>query len=198
MIVNGASATRMSRVRLPADREVRVSPDLVSSIYFEHYTSLCRTARLLVDDPGRAEELVQDAFTRTLAARAAPGDAPTALAYLRRAVVHACHSELRRRRVERRIGVGPRAEPIDLAGGVAGAGPESGIAERAVDRDQVTQLLRSLPPRQREAVVLRYYADLDEAAIAVAMRCTVGAVKSQLFKARRQLSELLQKDGEAR
>lgn len=162
--------------------------DLVSTLYRTHYVTLCRTARLIVDDMARAEELVQDAFTRTLAGRHVLRQPDSALAYLRRAVVHACHSELRRRRVERRIGFGDRRESLAAAAPLAAPGH---FAKEVGDRDAVTRVLGALPARQREAVVLRYYADLDEAGIAAAMHCSVGTVKSQLARARRQLSALL-------
>ena len=42
----------------------------------------------------------------------------------------------------------------------------------------VAAVLRELPERQREAIVLRYYADLSEAEIAATMRISRGAVKS--------------------
>jgi RNA polymerase sigma factor (sigma-70 family) len=177
--------------------------ELVTTLYRGHYAALCRTARLMVDDPGRAEELVQDAFTRTLSGRRVLREPEAALGYIRRAVVHACHSELRRRRVERRIGI-PRhegSEPDLLARSARRGrtgGSDAGFADLLGERDAVLQGLRSLPARQREAVVLRYYADLDEAAIAVAMRCSVGTVKSQLFKARQQLSALLRSGGSQR
>jgi RNA polymerase sigma factor (sigma-70 family) len=45
-------------------------------------------------------------------------------------------------------------------------------------RSAVVAALRDLPERQREALVLRYYADLSEAEIAVAMRISRGCVKS--------------------
>jgi RNA polymerase sigma factor (sigma-70 family) len=176
-------------------------PELVSALYQGHYSSLCRTARLMVDDPGRAEELVQDAFTRTLSGNRVLLEPAATLGYIRRAVVHACHSELRRRRVERRIGVGSRSERLELDGSTraTGSGPSAArdkpFAEVVGERDAVVQGLRSLPPRQREAIVLRYYADLDEGAIADAMRCSVGTVKSQLFKARQRLSALLRPGG---
>jgi RNA polymerase sigma factor (sigma-70 family) len=40
--------------------------------------------------------------------------------------------------------------------------------------------LRTLPPRQRAAIVLRYYEDLSEAQTADVMGCSVGTVKSQV------------------
>jgi RNA polymerase sigma-70 factor (sigma-E family) len=171
----------------PVTARTVLDPDLVSSLYRGHYVSLCRTARLLVDDPGRAEELVQDAFARTLAGRRAVREPAAALGYVRQAVVHACHSELRRRRVERRIGVGDRAAPLASADLLR---TDARTADEIGDRDEVARLLRQLPARQRAAIVLRYYADLDEAAIAEAMSCSVGTVKSQLSKARHHLASL--------
>jgi RNA polymerase sigma factor (sigma-70 family) len=175
----------MPSARMPTDA------DFVSTLYRTHYVGLCRTARLLVDDTPRAEELVQDAFTRTLEGKHVQPEA--ALAYVRRAVVNACHSELRRRRVERRIGIGDRRKSLDAAAPLVDSRhPVQDIG----DRDAVSRLIGTLPARQREAVVLRYYADLDEASIAAAMRCSVGTVKSQLARARRQLTALLSIDEE--
>ncbi len=54
------------------------------------------------------------------------------------------------------------------------------------------ELVRDLPERQRQAVVLRYLADLDERDIAEAMGVTRGTVSSTLFDARRRLAQLLE------
>jgi len=161
----------------------------IATLFEQHYVALCRTARLLVDDPGRAEELVQDAFARTIANRGAVRDPSAAPAYLRRALVHACRSELRRRRVERRIGVASGGSPLDAS--IAGQECTDSAEDAAGETGTVLRALRALPPRQRETVVLRYYADLDEAAIAAAMGCSTGTVKSQLSKARAHLAALL-------
>lgn len=51
--------------------------------------------------------------------------------------------------------------------------------------------LADLPTRQREAVVLRYWADLDLAAVATAMGVSVGSVKQHLARAHRHLEAAL-------
>jgi RNA polymerase sigma factor (sigma-70 family) len=45
------------------------------------------------------------------------------------------------------------------------------------------QVVRALPPRQRTAVVLRFYEDLSEAETAQVLGCSVGTVKSQVSRA---------------
>jgi RNA polymerase sigma factor (sigma-70 family) len=50
------------------------------------------------------------------------------------------------------------------------------------DRLELVQLLRGLPRRQREVVVLRYLADLPESAVAEALGCSVGTVKQHAHR----------------
>jgi RNA polymerase sigma factor (sigma-70 family) len=61
-----------------------------------------------------------------------------------------------------------------------------------LERRQVVTALRSLPPRQREALVLRYYGDLSEAQIALAMGISRGAVKSHTARAIASLRAVLE------
>jgi DNA-directed RNA polymerase specialized sigma24 family protein len=68
----------------------------------------------------------------------------------------------------------------------------------AVDRrDQIIRLLSALPPRQRTAVVLRYWEDLSEAEAARAMGCSVGTVKAACSRGLRRLRELSDAAGDA-
>lgn len=104
-----------------------------------------------------------------------------ALAYLRRCVVNRSRSVLRRRAVtERHQGdrepVAPSAESLTL---------------RRWEAQHILACLRRLPARQREALVLRYYADLSEAEIADAMRVSVGAVKAHTARGRARLRAML-------
>lgn len=158
--------------------------DAVAALFDAHYAGLCRLATLLLDDPGQAEEAVQEAFMRTFVGWRRIRQPERAGAYLRAAVVNQCRSRGRRRMTEQR---GNRA----VWAGVREDAGQSDV-ERTGDVLAVLDAVRSLPARQREAVVLRYYADLSEADVARALGCSVGTVKSQLSKARATLARLLE------
>ena len=57
-------------------------------------------------------------------------------------------------------------------------------------QEMVQSLLIELPPDYRQAVVLRYWYELSYDEIAEMMDTTVSAIKSRLFRARRQLAEI--------
>jgi DNA-directed RNA polymerase specialized sigma24 family protein len=100
-------------------------------------------------------------------------DSDRALAYLHQAVVTRSRSALRHRAV-----AGKR--PPVLAPGTPGAGP---AALTELEPSVLISALRTLAPRQREALVLTYYAGLPEAQIASVMRISTGAVKSHTTRA---------------
>lgn len=59
------------------------------------------------------------------------------------------------------------------------------------DRIDIERALSTLPRRQREAIVLRYYLQFDTREVAAALRVDGGTVKSTLFRARATLAEAL-------
>jgi RNA polymerase sigma factor (sigma-70 family) len=64
--------------------------------------------------------------------------------------------------------------------------PESALPDPTADhgtRELVRVGVQSLPPKQRAAVVLRYYEDLDDDAIANALNCSPATVRSQISRA---------------
>lgn len=148
-------------------------------LYLDEYRSLVKLASLLLDDRGACEEVVQDAFVKTLVAWPGLRDQSKAPAFLRSAVLNGARSRMRRLSVARR-------HPDAVAGPVDGADRE--LVEHAV----VVAELRKLPSRQREAVVLRYYLDLSEADIAEAMGCSPGSVKTHLHRALATLATRLE------
>src|SRR6266704_3887307 len=145
----------------------------VTAIYTTHYRSLVRLAALLVRDIATAEEVVQDSFVAMHGGWRRLRDSDKALSYLRQSVVNRSRSVLRHRVVVDRNA--PKPAP-DMPSAEHGA-----IA--ALERSSVVAALRSLPDRQREVVVLRFYGDLSEAQIAAAMGITRGAVKSHTSRA---------------
>ena len=147
--------------RLDADEALTV-------LYAAHYRRLVRLAALLLDDVGTSEEIVQDAYVKMHAAWRRIRDPHAAEAYLRTTVVNLARSRMRHRQVAERH----PAKPMPDA-----ASAEHGALE-LLERQEVIRGLRRLPVRQRECLVLRYYADLSEAQIADAMGISTGAVKS--------------------
>jgi RNA polymerase sigma factor (sigma-70 family) len=63
-----------------------------------------------------------------------------------------------------------------------------------VDAQSTFELLQHLAPRQRTAVVLRYYEDLPYEQIATTMNVSVGTVKSEVSTGLRRLRELVNRD----
>jgi RNA polymerase sigma-70 factor (sigma-E family) len=156
----------------------------VTELYSAYYRSLVRLAAFLVRDLGTAEEVVQDAFVAMHGGWHRLRDNDKALAYLRQAVVNRSRSVLRHRQVVDRNA--PKPAP-DMPSAEHGA-----IA--LFERSAVIAALRTLPARQREALVLRFYADMPEAQIADTMQISRGAVKSHTARAMQALRAVLERE----
>lgn len=148
--------------------DVDVTTDLLTRTYQTHYSSLLRLAALLLDDLGSCEDVVQEAFIRVHAARGRVREPDKLLAYLRQTVVNLSRSTLRRRLIGLRL----LPKPLPDA-----ASAEEGAYD-ALERDALIQALRGLQRRQREVLVLRYFADLTEAQVAQALGVSIGSVKA--------------------
>ena len=160
-----------------ADRAVTV-------LYAAHYRSLVRLAALLLRDTATAEEVVQDSFVAMHDGWRRLRDNDKALSYLRQSVVNRSRSVLRHRVVVDKNAPKP---PPDMPSAEQGA-------ITLLERSAVVTALRTLPLRQREALVLRFYGDLSEAQIAAAMGITKGAVKSHTARAMTALRSVLERD----
>ena len=169
------------RVQTPAAWD---ASEVVTEIYTVHYNQLVRLAVMLVHDVQTAEEVVQDSFEAMHLAWRRLRNTEKALSYLRQAIVNKSRSVLRHRKVV-------EMHPPKPA-------PDEQSAEHAaltlIERSAVTSALRSLPVRQREAVVLRYYGDFSEADIAKAMGISRGAVKSHTARAMASLKSILEQE----
>ncbi|MFC5951207.1 SigE family RNA polymerase sigma factor [Pseudonocardia lutea] len=149
------------------------APLTLADLYRDHRMRLVRLAVLLVDEPATAEDVVQEAFAGLHRHWAGLRDEAAAVGYLRTAVVNGSRSVLRRRRTAREY-VAPHQ---------VNARSAESLAMLSAEHQAVVDALATLPPRQREVLVLRYYGGLSEAEIAEAAGITRGTVKSTASRA---------------
>lgn len=145
----------------------------LEDLYVRHAPEALRLAYLLTGDAATAEDLTQEAFIK-IAGRFRHLRRPDAFSsYLRRTVVNLAMSHHRRRRVER-----------DHLSREAARSQKTTFDPPDVEgRDELRAALRSLPGRQRAAIVLRYYEDLSEQQVAETLGCSVTAARSLVFRA---------------
>jgi RNA polymerase sigma-70 factor (sigma-E family) len=160
----------------------RDADEALVALYTAHYRSLVRLSTMLLHDVAAAEDVVQDSFVAMHASWRRLRDGDKALAYLRQSVVNRSRSRLRHLKVVERKAPAPMP---DAAGADVGA-------LTLLERREVLTALASLPTRQREVLVLRYYADLSEAQIAAAMGISTGAVKSHASRGMTALRQRLE------
>jgi RNA polymerase sigma-70 factor (sigma-E family) len=162
-----------------------VEPDAaVAALFRTHRLAMVRLALLLVDERETAEDVVQDAFAALHRRWSKLQGADAAAGYLRACVVNGCRSVLRRRRTVR------RTELPDESRATAEAADVPLLL--ADEHRAVLSALRELPNRQREVVVLRYWAQLTEAEIARTLGISVGAVKSNASRGRSAIAARLE------
>ncbi|MCQ4210104.1 SigE family RNA polymerase sigma factor [Streptomyces longispororuber] len=142
--------------------------DHLTETYRAHYRSLLGLAALLLDDTASCEDVVQEAFIRVHSARKRVRDPEKTLAYLRQTVVNLSRSTLRRRI----LGLKLLTKPMpDMASAEEGA-------YDLLERDALKKALKGLQRRQREVLVMRYFADMTEAQVAEALGISLGSVKA--------------------
>lgn len=132
--------------------------------------SLTRLAYLLCGDRHLAHDIVQTCLIRLYKAWPRLRDTDTVDAYARKVLLRCWLNERRRpwRRVESRDGFVPDTPA-----------PGSDPARTMHLKEMVRSALSQLPPRQRAAVVLRYWSQYSVTETAAILRCSEGNVKSQ-------------------
>jgi RNA polymerase sigma-70 factor (ECF subfamily) len=145
----------------------------LETLYRERYPVFLRVALATVRDDGAAADAVHDAFVQAVRNRRSFRGEGTLEAWVWRMVVNAA----RKRRRDLPEG---SFEPAEVA-----EGSRNGFG------DPVRAAVAHLPVRQRLALFLRYYADLDYAAIAATLDIKEGTVGATLNAARAALREAL-------
>jgi RNA polymerase sigma factor (sigma-70 family) len=152
---------------------IRGSLTDLETLYRERYPVFLRVARATVRDDGAAADAVHDAFVQAVRNRRAFRGEGTLEAWVWRMVVNAARK--RRRDLP--------ARPAELE--------EAARESRNGFGDPVRAAVAALPERQRLALFLRYYADLDYVAIAAALDVKEGTVGATLHAAHAALREVL-------
>jgi RNA polymerase sigma factor (sigma-70 family) len=156
----------------------RVDPDAVldqiETVYRTRYAVFLRVATAIVGDADQARDAVHDGFVRAVRHRRRfRGESLEG--WIWRIVVNAAR---RRRAHERR-------PPLEAAAAQSGEPTQNG---------DLRALVATLPERQRHALFLRYYADLDYRSIAEALGVKPGTVAAHLHAAHDTLRHQLEED----
>ena len=159
-------------------------------VLFElHRLAVLRTAYGIVANHHLAEDVTQQVFVELFTAIKRFNTERPFAPWLYRIVVNISLKELRQRHhrslpLEETAADLPSPDP-----------PPNLIAEEWELRGAIWSAAQSLSPKQRAAVVLRYYHGFSEAEMAVALACRRGTVKSRLHSALRRLEALLRESG---
>ncbi|WP_353950347.1 sigma-70 family RNA polymerase sigma factor [Knoellia sp. S7-12] len=150
--------------------------EAIGALFRAHCADLVRLGYALTGDRGAAEEAAQDAFISLHRNWGSLRDHSASRAYLRAAVVNRCRSVHRQRARTVRVVQPLRPDLVELPGADIDA-----LAHEASQR--IASQVRTLPTRQREVIVCRYYLDLTERQTAELLQVSVGSVKKHASRA---------------
>jgi RNA polymerase sigma-70 factor (sigma-E family) len=156
----------------------------VTALYEAHALGMIRLAHIMLGDRQSAEDVVQEAFCGLYRRWSHLSDQGSAVHYVRSAVLNQCRSALRRRTASRGLrDLTGNPEPVRSA--------ESAVLTRE-ERDEIMRAVRQLPPRQREALALRFYLDLSAEETATTMGISPSSVRSATHRALASLGRMIQ------
>ena len=165
----------MSDQTMTADQ---VGPRRLQALYELHAADAARLAYLLTGDRHLAEDVVQEAFVRAGLRLRQLRDSNSFRAYLRVTVVNLCRMHWRRESVRNAF--------------LRRTRPPAPVYQPDIEqRSQIASALARLSPRQRTAIVLRYFEDLSEEQAADVLGCSASALKSLIHRAKEVLREEL-------
>ena len=155
----------------------------IEEVYREHAARFRRVAYAIVGDVETAQDVVQDAFAKAIVRRGSFRGSGDTAAWIWRIVVNTALSRRRRGRLETLV----RAR----------AASGDGSVELTTCDDAVRAHVARLPRRQKLALFLHYYADMDYDTIATVLGVAPGTVGKLLFDARASLRGALAGEADA-
>jgi RNA polymerase sigma-70 factor (ECF subfamily) len=138
----------------------------------------------MVQNQAVAEELAQDVFLRVYRARASYEPTAKFRTWLFRIATHLALNWLRDGKHER----GQQSLDVEVGDGLNLQVPDGrpNVEDRMLTDsrfEEVRKAIQALPEKQRAAVLMHKYQEMDYAAIAAVFECSESAVKSLLFRA---------------
>jgi RNA polymerase sigma-70 factor, ECF subfamily len=141
----------------------------------------------MLNNAGEAEEAAQEAFIRAYTRLDSYNPDHKFSTWMLSITSNYCIDIIRKRRALL-LSIDEPLPPHPALHSDNDKGPEAELMN-AEQQEMVQKMLQELPDEYRQAVVLRYWYDLSYEEIADMMNTTVSAIKSRLFRARRQLAE---------
>lgn len=167
------------------------STEAITALVNEYSATLYRVAYSVVRNSAEAEDAVQEAFLRVLRHREKLGEIRDMRVWLVRITWNVVLD--RKRRIKTR----PENDDLNDFARVLASTDRSADEEliSSQERARILALIDRLPAKERQALLLSSVEELTTAQIASALGTTESSVRSRIFRARRELSALLEKEG---
>lgn len=175
------------------ERTVDTSPT-IAQLVAEYSTALYRVAFSVTRNSAEAEDAVQEAFLRVLKHESRLSEIRDYRVWLVRIVWNIVLDKKRRAKTR------PEGEDIaDHARALpSGDRPADATVISSQEHARILTLVDRLPAREREALLLSAVDELTTAEIAAALGTTESSIRSRIFRARKELAVLLEKEGISR
>ncbi|WP_077615767.1 RNA polymerase sigma factor [Caenibacillus caldisaponilyticus] len=158
-----------------------------------YYSAVLDYLRRLLADEALAEDLTQEAFLKLHAQCQKVGLPANVPCWLFCVAKNLCRDYWRSARFQKeRIGDDEIAAPF-----IVGHDQVFEAVARREAKEEIRDLLRRLPEKQREIVMLRFFEERPLRDIAEVLSCPIGTVKSRLFQGLRHLRDECEKKGAA-
>ncbi len=171
-------------------RMQRGDEQAMEMLYLQYYPALLRFAGSLVRSYELAEEIVQEMFLTLWARRQEIDIRGNVRAYLYASVRNRALQQLQHQHVVQRTEAEAIREEASIAISRGDAGADT-IVEANELAAQVMRVIATMPERRRAALILRWRHQLSHAEIAEIMGTTVGAVTTQISRARNTIEVLV-------
>lgn len=166
------------------------STETIAALVAEYSATLYRVAYSVMRNSAEAEDAVQEAFLRVLKHREKLGEIRDVRVWLVRITWNVVLDRKRRGKTR------PENDDIaDFARVLPSANrPADEELISSQEHARILALIDLLPAKERQALLLSAVEELSTAQIASVLKTTESSVRSRIFRARRELSALLEKE----